>query len=83
MCHDPETNTFSDTNVKRLPYSGTKNNKVVITHCLSAWLLSVDWSEGRLEGTKTKSSVSSGLELLPWPLTETGDPAKMRKPFQI
>jgi hypothetical protein len=53
--------------------------KIFTTHCLSAWLLSLDTSEGMLEGTKTKSSVSSGLELLPWPAPETGEPAKIRK----
>jgi hypothetical protein len=52
-------------------------NNVITTHGLSAWLLSLDTSEGMLEGTRTKSSVSSGLELLPWPLPETGDPAKI------
>lgn len=57
--------------------SNSIKNKVIRTHGLSAWLLSLDTSEGMLEGTRTKSSVSSGLELLPWPLPETGDPAKI------
>lgn len=44
------------------------------THGLSG-LLSLDWSEGILAGTRTKSSVSSGLELLPCSRADTGDPA--------